>query len=171
MSAKLPSIQVSIQIRPCMTFNTYSEKRGLARPNFFSLLKNLLETHPKVVKLTLFSWISVRPLTELITLSSCSSCTNMVSEGILCLGLKLFWLGAFKQLYWRAKSHQKSPLTLESLKVLSLAHFYFSYTSTIYLTVQAQYRTIDRIDRFCWLRSTFMSTVIDRSNLSVVPRY
>ena len=31
----------------------------------------------------------VRPLTEIITKSSCTSCTNMVSEGTLCLGLKL----------------------------------------------------------------------------------
>ena len=47
--------------------------------------------------------------------------------------IKSFWLGARKQLYWRAKAHQKSLSNLESLKVLCLALYCFYVILTTYL--------------------------------------
>ena len=72
----------------CITCNMDSLKSGLARPNLYSLLKSWPGTHLKFARLTLFCWTLVRPLTELITKSFCTSCTNTVSEGLLCLGSK-----------------------------------------------------------------------------------
>ena len=79
--------------------NMCSGKSGLATPSFYSSLKSWSGTRPKIARLTLLYWtlITVRILTELITKGSCTSWTDMVSEGVHCHGLKHLWIGTLKQ--------------------------------------------------------------------------
>ena len=74
----------------------FREKRS-CETHLYILLKSWPGTHLKVARLILFCCTLVRHLTELITNTSCTSCTDMLSEGVLCLGSKHFWLGALRQ--------------------------------------------------------------------------